>query len=227
MKKNLNQDFFKKWSPEMAYVLGFFAADGNMLRNNRGAHFVEFQITDKQILFDIRRLVGSNHKITARTRGPRWKTNYRLQLGSKEWFFDLQKLGFTPAKSNTLKLPQIPESLLAHFVRGYFDGDGGVYFKRHKTKDRKNPRWVFCSRFTSGSRKFLQDLLLVLRRRCIKGGFINVKSQNKGFDLVLSHHDSVALCYLMYNNAPCIYLKRKYKTFQKALKTLYGEELRE
>ena len=26
ISKTLNQDFFKTWSPEMAYVLGFFAA---------------------------------------------------------------------------------------------------------------------------------------------------------------------------------------------------------
>jgi hypothetical protein len=41
-----NENFFKKWSPEMAYVLGFFTADGNMLKNKRGAHFIEFNTTD-------------------------------------------------------------------------------------------------------------------------------------------------------------------------------------
>ena len=34
----------------MAYVLGFFAADGTMIANNRGAHFIEFHSTDKQLL---------------------------------------------------------------------------------------------------------------------------------------------------------------------------------
>ena len=28
-KHPVNSDFFKLWSPEMAYVLGFIAADGN------------------------------------------------------------------------------------------------------------------------------------------------------------------------------------------------------
>jgi len=50
-----NEDFFKKWSPEMAYVLGFFAADGNMLKNRRGAHFMEFTSTDKDIIVKIRK----------------------------------------------------------------------------------------------------------------------------------------------------------------------------
>ncbi len=211
----------------MAYVLGFFAADGSMLCNKRGAHFIEFQITDRQVLVDIRRLIGSDHKITARIRDTKWNTNYRLQLGSKEWFFDLQKLGFTPAKSNTLQFPKIPEKFVASFVRGYFDGDGGVYFKRHEIKNRKNPRWVFYSHFTFGSRKFLEVLHNALKSHGIKGGFVVAKSNDKGFGLILSHRDSVALCRLMYNNAPRIYLKRKYDTFRKALKILYGEKLRE
>ncbi|PIP28260.1 MAG: hypothetical protein COX29_02045 [Candidatus Moranbacteria bacterium CG23_combo_of_CG06-09_8_20_14_all_35_22] len=64
--KTKNENFFKKWSPEMAYVLGFFAADGCMIKNNRGAYFIEFQITDKDILLKIKKLLGSNHKITER-----------------------------------------------------------------------------------------------------------------------------------------------------------------
>jgi hypothetical protein len=210
----------------MAYVLGFFAADGNMLRNKRGGHFIEFQVTDKQVLVDIRNAVGSSHKLTARNRSEKWKTNYRLQIGSKEWFSDLLQLGFTPAKSNTLKFPHVPIKMLPDFVRGYFDGDGGVYFRKHKIKNRTNPRWVFSSHFTSGSKQFLERLHISLKTSNVKGGFIVTKWQNKGFDLVLSHHDSVALYRLMYNNAPCIYLKRKYRDFKKALKTLYGKELR-
>jgi hypothetical protein len=28
MRRTVNQDFFKKWTPEMAYVLGLWFADG-------------------------------------------------------------------------------------------------------------------------------------------------------------------------------------------------------
>src|SRR3989344_4542443 len=126
VNKTLNQDFFKKWSSEMAYVLGFFAADGNMIKNKRGAHFIEFQITDRDILNQIKNLLGSNHKISIRDRNKKWKKSYRLQLGSKEIFNDLIKLGMVPRKSNILKFPKIPDVYLADFVRGYFDGDGHV-----------------------------------------------------------------------------------------------------
>lgn len=32
MQKELSE-FFNRWTPEMAYVLGFFAADGSMYEN--------------------------------------------------------------------------------------------------------------------------------------------------------------------------------------------------
>src|SRR3989344_6923239 len=104
--KDLNHNFFKEWTPQMAYVLGFFAADGTMIKNNRGAHFIEFHITDKEVLLQIRRAVGSNHKIGVRNRNTRWKLGYRLQIGSKEWFGDLKTLGFVPNKSLVLKFPK-------------------------------------------------------------------------------------------------------------------------
>lgn len=77
--KTKNEHFFKTWSPEMAYILGFFAADGSMYQTNRGTHFIEFQITDGDLLKEIQVLLGSNHKITIRQRDSRWKLIYRLQ----------------------------------------------------------------------------------------------------------------------------------------------------
>ena len=108
--KTLDRGFFKEWTPEMAYVLGFFTADGNMIRNKRGAHFMEFFSTDKDIIKNIRIALGSNHKISVRDRSKinkNWKPAYRLQIGSKEIFNDLLRLGMTPAKSNVIKFPNI------------------------------------------------------------------------------------------------------------------------
>lgn len=121
----LNQDFFKTWSSEMAYVLGFFAADGGMIQNQRGACFIEFTSTDRIVLEHVQRVTGSNHRISVRVRNNvKWKMSYRLQIGSKEWFSDLLRLGFTPNKSLILAFPDVPETCIGDFVRGYFDGDG-------------------------------------------------------------------------------------------------------
>ncbi len=222
--KTLNQNFFKEWNPTMAYVLGFFAADGSMLTNNRGAHFIEFTIVDKVVLIGIRKAVGSNHTIAVRNRGDeKWKTQYRLQIGSHEWFADLARLGFTQNKSNTMKLPHIPQACFAHFVRGYFDGDGCVYFKQHAIKGRKKKKWIFKSLFTSGSEDFLVSLHKILHRHGLTKGFILQKHNKRGYELVFSHRDSLALYGLMYHTALTtgLYLPRKYRLFTKAIKTLY------
>ncbi|HCB35498.1 MAG: hypothetical protein A2W52_02200 [Candidatus Taylorbacteria bacterium RIFCSPHIGHO2_02_49_25] len=224
--KDLNHNFFKEWTPEMAYVLGFFAADGTMIKNNRGAHFIEFHITDRIVLSRIRDVLGSNHKISLR---PKKKSThrlgYRLQIGSKKMYADLSVLGFTPNKSKSVTFPAVPVSLVGDFVRGYFDGDGCVYFKLHKVGDRKKPRWIFTTRFTSGCKQFLVDLLSVLRSMKLQKGFIT--SKNGSYDLVFSHKDSVALCYLMYNNVSRnLFLPRKFRRFRKALRILFGKKVK-
>ncbi len=36
--------------PKMAYVLGFFVADGNLTINPRGSRYIEFSSCDKEII---------------------------------------------------------------------------------------------------------------------------------------------------------------------------------
>lgn len=215
--KTKNENFFKRWSPEMAYVLGFFTADGNMIKNKRGAHFIEFQITDKELLGKIRKLLNSNLKISERKRNNKWKNIYRLQVGSKIIFNDLLKLGFKPNKSRTIKFPSVPLKCLPHFIRGYFDGDGCVSFGIYSRKMRKSKAYLLSSRFTSGNKKFLANLLKILQKYTnIKGGFIYKK--NRGFELSLSIRDSKKLYQFMYNNVSKEqFLERKYNKFKKAL----------
>lgn len=209
----------------MAYVLGFFAADGTMISNNRGAHFIEFHNTDKILLRKIRQAMNSEHKISIRKRQKaHHKTGYRLQIGSKEFFEDLEKMGFMPNKSKVLKMPVVPERYFGDFVRGYFDGDGNIYFKKLRRSDNNKMRWVFTSRFTCGSKNFLKDLLAKLHKiNGFNGGFITEKKGHRGFDLVFSSRDSVALSKLMYNNLISgLFLPRKFRVFKKAIQILYG-----
>lgn len=202
----------------MAYVLGFFTADGNMLKNKRGAHFIEFQITDKDLLEKIRKLLNSNHKITSRKRNRNHKTSYRLQIGSKIIFNDLLRIGLTPNKSKTIKLPNIPAKYFPHFVRGYFDGDGCVTFGFFKKQDRKNKSPVLLTRFTSGSKSILEALKKKLTNLIKTGGSLNY-SKNNAWVLSYSTNDSKKLFQYMYLNnmiKNLIYLKRKYNIYRNA-----------
>src|SRR3989344_4785357 len=211
--KTLNRDFFKKWTPEMAYVLGFFTADGCMIKNNRGAHFIEFHITDRDILEKIKDLLGSNHKIATRDRNiPNWKVGYRLQIGSKEIFNDLKNLGMTSRKSNIIRMPSVPNEYLNHFVRGYFDGDGHVSASEYQKKDRKNKSIIIITGFTSGSRKFLEDLRILLKQHADMCGGTLYYAQ--GYRLCFSIHDSLRLYNFMYQQEKDLYLSRKKSIFE-------------
>lgn len=211
----------------MAYVLGYFAADGTMFENKRGGRYIEFHSTDKCLIEMTRLALKSNHRIGIRIPTLKQKDHkiaYRLQIGSKMIFSNLTALGFVQNKSNVLALPHIPKRYLGDFVRGYFDGDGCVYFKKHQAKDRKVPRYVFATRFTCGSRAFLVSLLENLKSRGVKGGLV-MEKYNSGYELVFSHRDSIALFHLMYNTVPDdgLYLARKFQKYQLALRTLYGK----
>lgn len=60
-KYRVNEDYFKTWSNNMAYILGFFAADGMVTRD---AQLISFSQKEKYILEDIKKEMGSNHPIT-------------------------------------------------------------------------------------------------------------------------------------------------------------------
>ena len=69
------------------------------------------------------------------------KTISAIHLTSDKMFNDLIKQGCIPNKSLVLTFPnkyQVPENLINHFIRGYFDGDGSInYGIREKYSIRK------------------------------------------------------------------------------------------
>lgn len=199
----------------MAYVLGFFAADGCMIKNNRGAHFIEFYITDRDLLKKIKEVLGCDHKLARKETRDGCKTAYRIQIGSKEMFNDLLLLGFTPRKSNSLAFPKIPKKYFSHFVRGYFDGDGHVSFSSRSGRNKNNN--ILQTGFTCGSEIFLKDLYEKLKSLSdIIGGSLYYAS--RAFRLKFSTNDSLVLYKLMYNNTHSdLFLKRKKKVFEKYL----------
>lgn len=218
--KAKNEDFFKKWSSEMAYVLGFFAADGNMMKNKRGAHFMEFVSTDKDIVLKIKNAFNSDNKITRRLRSNRWKPSYRLQIGSKEIFNDLLKLGMVPAKSNIIKFPYTPNKYFKDFIRGYFDGDGHVSVSEYQRNDRKSKSRTILTGFTSGSKEFLEGLKKVLTKHAVvRGGTL---FHHQGYRLCFSIHDSLRLYNFMYRDSGTLYLDRKKVIFEHYFNNLLG-----
>lgn len=130
--KSVNEDFFEKIdTPEKAYILGFIYADGYLTNGYFGIHL---SIKDKYMLEKIKELMGSSHKIVDQVRTePTGSLVYSstFSLKNKKIEQDLLDKGVFYRKTKNLKFPteeQVPQSLVSHFIRGFFDGDGSVYY---------------------------------------------------------------------------------------------------
>ncbi|MCF7833662.1 MAG: hypothetical protein K9L98_00810 [Candidatus Pacebacteria bacterium] len=199
----------------MAYILGFLFADGNIICNKRGSWFFSIQITDKDILYKMKTVMGSEHKISRRKKVKCCKSLYRLQIGSKEMCQDLIKLGLTERKSKKMILPSIPKVYFGDFLRGYFDGDGGVWVG-YINKNRNKKTFAIMTYFTSGSLIFLNKLKEKLNYLAIRGGFV-VKKE-RGYDLKFSMLDSLKISKIMYNSNSPLFLGRKRAKFDNYIK---------
>lgn len=205
----------------MAYVTGFFAADGYITANKRGANFWNIKICDKDLLYKIRNCIGSEHKIGVRKhKNINAKLQYCLQIGSKEMCNDLRSLGFSENKTKSLVVPNIPDRYLAAFVRGYFDGDGNVWVG-YTHKERINKLCVIRSVFTSCSLNFLETIKMKLEKFYICKGVVS-KGKGNYYRLTYSIHNSLKLYNFMYNkrafNTKDLFLARKKKVFESYVK---------
>lgn len=214
--KKVNKDFFKKWNAEMAYILGFFAADGYITVNRRGGQFWCIDIIDKKLIELIKRVIKAEHKISIRKRHGGTYTSYRLQIGSIEMCNDLRSLGFNERKTKSLAVPNVPQRYFSDFVRGYFDGDGHVWVGE-VNKSSKTPHVVIQTVFTSCSKKFLETFHKVLYVEGDINGRI-FKGKGNYYRLTYSISSSLKLYDFMYNRHILkggLFLQRKKSVFEK------------
>ncbi|MFC1621735.1 LAGLIDADG family homing endonuclease [Candidatus Omnitrophota bacterium] len=208
MKLNIDSNFFKNWSPDMAYILGLIATDGCLIQRKNATPCVDITNNEIDLLNKIKQTMKSEHKICKKKRGA------RFQVRNRVIYFDLLKLGLTPRKSKSLKFPEIPFKYLADFIRGCFDGDGGVtIWKEQRWKQTWQIRITFCS----GSRSFLEELHrgLILHGELKKGKIWN---SGRAYELHFGIADSLRFYRFMYSKETDLYLKRKKDTFEKFIK---------
>ena len=214
VKYAINSKFFSKLDSVRAYVLGFFYADGSMHISERG-RYVTITSTDKPIIFKIKKWMESKHFITvARSTWENGKDRYVLRMGNKELYNSLLKIGLYPNKSLTIDMPIIPNKFMKDFVRGYFDGDGCVYLYRSKGIKKKIILRKLSVIFTSGSKKFLESLLAILKSK-ISLQQRKVYLGHRSFQLRLSTSDSVRMFKFMYSNTDKeLFFNRKFNIFR-------------
>lgn len=217
-----NYDFFKQWTDKMAYVLGFLYADGNIVDAvSSRTQYIQFSSVDKEILVKIKKSLGSRHPIhiqlprLIKHKNGDYKSRilFTLRIGSRAMFDDLINLGVIPNKSKTVKFPLIPIRYLGHFTRGYFDGDGCIFFEKAKGKRQKNIIKRLSVIFTSGSKEFLEGLNSSLKK-VVSLDREGVYDSHDSYQLRYSTSESIKLFKFLYKNIrQNLYLRRKLKNF--------------
>lgn len=209
----LNEGFFEDIDNEhKAYILGLLYADGYV----GDEHFnnIVLQLKDREIMEQIAKLLDFTGTIRKSTKGgfKNSKEGYVLNFSSEIMANSLRKIGLYPNKSLTLNdIPNIPECLLRHFIRGYFDGDGSIILSKncsyHKVagviKKYEYPSYTFMILGTKG---FIQKIVIIMNL----GHYIitNTKTEEIKCLRVCAKRDAQYLYNYLYDNST-IYLERK------------------
>ena len=186
----LNHNFFHDIDSEpKAYWLGFLMADGCVHDTmKKGCLQLSVHLASKDLghLEKLRMALGIVKPVYV------WHNSIRLAASSDHLCNDLIRHGCTPRKSLTLRFPSIIPTMLPHFIRGYFDGDGCACI----CHDRLFISFV-------GTQSFLNSLrhhCRIVRSLCRRGNIYTL-SINKITDL---QH----IVTMMYDTAT-VYLERK------------------
>lgn len=210
---NVNENYFECIDNEhKAYWVGFLLADGCIIKYRGKSDTLKFELKndDRYIIEEFAKDIETDREVKDYKYGK--KHNAQLQIKSNKISQDLSKYGIVPNKTFKIDcIKNIPDNLLNHFIRGYFDGDGCVYLYKPEDQNKHRFKIIFC-----GTENFLKDLNITLSEQ-INTSNINLIDMNKYgsnvFNLRYINNDDINKLYnYMYENAT-IYLKRKKDKF--------------
>jgi transposase-like protein len=189
---------------EKAYILGWMYSDGNVMP--AGKLRIQIQSEDDYILQWIKEQVkytGPLYDIPPRKGFEYRKNQTCLSINRKSMVDDLIKLGCVPNKSLTLQFPTfdiIPDYLMPHFIRGFFDGDGCISCKVAS---------ITCTD------SFITDLNKYLINNVgIEGGNFHYRYKNKNTVCYkLRRNDTLKFLHWIYKDST-IHLSRKHLLYQ-------------
>lgn len=207
-----NPDFFKTENSNMAWILGFLAADGNVSKNGNKIR-IELSYVDKEILERIKEIMKIDNPIKERE-DKRGFCFVSLEWSCKEHKEDLKKYSIVPCKTYILEPPlKLNPEYYIDYIRGYFDGDGTININTYQNK--KSIRWGICG----ASEPMLRWIISVLSEQynIPKVNLHKDKSKEQIFySFVYSTNSSKKIYDILYTENS-LFLKRKKEKFDKII----------
>lgn len=201
----------------MAYVLGYFVADGCISNNHdRISNPYTFNITSVDLghLEKIAKAMDSEYKISKKSGGGN-SIAYQIQVRNSILCKDLMNFGIRPRKTYNLEAIDVPKSYFSDFTRGFFDGDGSVYIYDVNNVPQIKSEFVCVSHpFIKRFNKELCSALDISQKTIHKNEYKD-SIRIPRYDVHFYIDDSEKLAKFMYDNNPTLYLERKKKVFDK------------
>lgn len=208
---DLKEDFFEVIdTEEKAYLLGIFWTDGFVKKGNRIG--LQLQKRDEGFVKKIRNLLGSDSTLVLDPRTG--KEAISFEFASEKMAKDLSFFGVVRNKtydSVGLPLNLIPVEFQRPFVRGLFDGDGGLAFKENYNETAVN--------FSSYHRESVEDFQKFIDRAIGKTESNKIRKASCWRCSWRGRRQVLKILEYLYQDAK-IYLPRKYEKYQRLLKTL-------
>jgi hypothetical protein len=140
----VNSNFFKTWTEESSYVLGYIIGDGCISRSGDRLR-LSIVSSELVILGKIKDSMQSLHKISKSGNG-----GFSFTISDQDLLEDLLKLGVRPNKTKLglSCFPEVPSDFERHLVRGLLDSDGsctcsgGGFHVVWVCTDRKMAEWI-------------------------------------------------------------------------------------
>ena len=202
---------------EKAYWLGFLFADG--YNNEAGtAISLRLQEEDEEILEKFKEFLKTDKEIkrySRVTKTNKLKRNYcELYINSVRLSKRLAELGCVKNKTYIVEFPSfLPNHLIRHFIRGYFDGDGCISCTERK--DRRIRGKSMNIQFTiTGRPEFIS---VCQENICQATGIHRTKLNTVRNNFAASVHyggkcNITKIFKYLYSDSN-IYMERKYKKF--------------
>lgn len=208
-KFSVNHAFFDIIdSEEKAYWLGYLFAEGS-LDPKRNVIQVKIARADKDQLSALREALSATYEI----KPDKYRDAVYIKISSKRIAEVLLGYRFGTGKAYSIRMPELRNDLVRHFIRGFFDGDGWV---------SKSDAGYLVG-FASCSKPLLQSFQdwFAEQRGKPAGSIIcrkrsHIPNQNDNFRLQYSGRASpLTILRLMYNEAN-VGLLRKWAVFLEA-----------
>ena len=215
----LNDDFFHVIdTEEKAYWLGFMYADGYITSlYNRIA--ITIARSDKDHLEKFKKAVSFTGNICdyKATGFDNNETDCsRLIMSSDKMKSDLIKCGCVENKTFIIKFPSndiVPDNLIWHFIRGYFDGDGSITHSHMQ----KNGVWAETLKFC-GTKEMLYGIQQIFGTSATLEKRHDDNKNNYGITIG-GNLQVKRILNNMYANAT-VYLDRKYNRYKQCASSM-------